>query len=204
MVVPISDRAAGTFLDSGEGDAKPGVAVIDAGTGKIIYQQIFTPECITNKPCFAGISAAITLADGISVMAGLDGILRILNTATGTELWRFDSKQTFSAVNGSAYGGSFDVHGAALAADQLMIFSGYGAPEQEPGNALLVFELSPKTEILNCDVKFSNPRPTMCTAIYYPVCATFKLGGTANKTFSSDCMACSDLSVDSYPKGQCE
>jgi polyvinyl alcohol dehydrogenase (cytochrome) len=204
VVVPISDRAAGTFLDSGEGEAKPGVAVLDAGTGKIIYQQIFTAECLADESCFAGISAAITLADGISVMAGLDGILRILNTATGIELWRFDSMQTFSAVNGSAYGGSFDVHGAALAADQLMIFSGYGAPEQQPGNALLVFELSPKAEVFSCDVKFTNPRPSMCSAIYDPVCATFKLGDTANKTFSSDCMACSDLGVDSYVKGQCE
>lgn len=208
VVVPISDRAAGTFVDSGEGKSRPGIAVIRASTGEIVYQQLFTTQCVENDICFAGISAAITLADGVAVMGGLDGVLRIINTLTGAELWRFDSLQTFDAVNGSAYGGSFDVHGPALADDQLMIFSGYGAPEQKAGNALLVFELDSETEAeadsIKCDQQFPASRPAMCTAIYNPVCASAKDDAGINSTFSSACMTCADTNVDSYAAGECQ
>ena len=47
-----------------------------------------------------------------------------------------------------------------------------------------------------------DPRPQMCTMIYLPVCGKLKEG--ADKTYASQCVACSDLAVVSAVEGACK
>lgn len=46
-----------------------------------------------------------------------------------------------------------------------------------------------------------EPRPTICTREYNPVCATLKNGKT--KTGATGCTACSDPEVMGYSMGAC-
>jgi hypothetical protein len=43
-------------------------------------------------------------------------------------------------------GGAFDAHGPMIADDLLIVSSGYGTFGEAPGNALLVFQLSPEAK----------------------------------------------------------
>lgn len=57
---------------------------------------------------------------------------------------------------------------------------------------------SPVNEAIRC----SEPRPTICTMEYRPVCATLSAGGTA--TYASPCNACADIAVVSHTPAACE
>lgn len=45
-----------------------------------------------------------------------------------------------------------------------------------------------------------DPRPTVCTREFNPVCATLKSGQTS---YSNACVACADLNVIRYTYGEC-
>ncbi len=47
----------------------------------------------------------------------------------------------------------------------------------------------------------TDPRPQMCTMQYGPVCGTLDDG--SEKTYSTDCTACSDAAVTQHRPGEC-
>jgi len=47
----------------------------------------------------------------------------------------------------------------------------------------------------------TDPRPQICTMQYDPVCAKLETG---NKTYATDCTACSDPAVSGHYPGACE
>ncbi|MBV1916254.1 MAG: hypothetical protein KUG72_12770 [Pseudomonadales bacterium] len=61
--------------------------------------------------------------------------------------------------------------------------------------------INKKTKIQPQLVLCNDPRPQICTMIYQPVCGT--LEGGSQKTYASDCTACSDTKVIGYQKNEC-
>lgn len=61
-------------------------------------------------------------------------------------------------------------------------------------------------------IECKDPRPTICTREYMPVCATKDTGvrcitepcpSKETLSYSNSCAACADLDVESYTKGEC-
>jgi polyvinyl alcohol dehydrogenase (cytochrome) len=126
---------------------KPGLYALDLMTGKINW--MFSPEadCEGDRrqrmpQCARGaaFSAAPAAIDGVVVQGGLDGRVFAVDAATGKELFRYDTAQSFETVNGvPGKGGAIDASGVAAGAGMLFVNSGYGMFGQSPGNVLLAF-----------------------------------------------------------------
>ena len=67
--------------------------------------------------------------------------------------------------------------------------------------SLAACDENPSSSGGNKQVPCQEPRPEICTSIYDPVCATMSDG--TQKTYASDCTACSVDEVVSYIKGAC-
>ena len=64
-------------------------------------------------------------------------------TDDGRELWAFDAKRDFEAVNGvKAFGGAFDSDGPVIVDNQLFVTSGYAKYAEKEGNVLLAFSVA--------------------------------------------------------------
>ena len=75
-------------------------------------------------------------------IGSMDGIIEAVNAESGEVLWKHDTWQQYTTINGvEAVGGAIDAHGPMLVDDLLIVSSGYGSYDQKPGNALLVFQL---------------------------------------------------------------
>jgi len=149
LYVPISDRPAG----GGEGQRNPSLQAFAIADGERLWSTPAPGDCIDRSgaepepvdDCFRGFSAAVTATEHLVLAPTLDGVLRIFDAATGAQLWSFDTRRSFTAVNGGeARGGAFDVGGVFAADGQLFVSSGYGQFGQLPGNAFMVFEVAPE------------------------------------------------------------
>ncbi len=141
LFVPISDIPALPGTD----EAEPGMFALDIATGKNRWSSPRVQRC-EGRQCWSGLSAGITVADGVIVAGALDGLLEIYDSANGTLVWSYDTQIEFDTVNGvAAKGGAIDAHGPVLADNLLIAISGYGSFGQKSGNALLVFELPEET-----------------------------------------------------------
>ena len=137
LFVPISDVAA----FPGQEEAEPGMFALDISTGKKRWSAPRVQRC-EGEHCWSGLSSAITAAPGVIVAGGLDGQLEVYHSESGDLLWSFDTRIEFSSTNGIATrGGSIDAHGPVIADNLIIAISGYDSFNQEPGNALLVFEV---------------------------------------------------------------
>ena len=97
---------------------------------------------MTIRGCGPGLSAAISLTPEVVFGGALDGVLKAYASDDGRELWAFDTKQDYEAVNGvKAFGGAIDSDGPVLVEDQLFITSGYAKFSEIEGNVLLSFSL---------------------------------------------------------------
>lgn len=142
LYVPINDR--GLYDINGDIPKQPGMHALDVADGKLIWATIEEDRCpgLTLRGCGPGISAAITLTPDVVYGPALDGIIKAYATEDGRELWAYDAKRDFTAVNGvKAFGGAFDSDGPVVAADQLFITSGYAKYAEKEGNVLLAFKL---------------------------------------------------------------
>ena len=72
---------------------------------------------------------------------------------------------------------------------------------------------TPTPESKNIRIECTQPRPTVCTKEYRPVCATKDNGvrcvttpcdSTDEVTYSNACLACADSDVYSHQSGKCE
>ncbi|MGB1142334.1 MAG: PQQ-binding-like beta-propeller repeat protein, partial [Halioglobus sp.] len=144
LFVPISDRDVGVLGDSGEGSARPSLHAIDIASGETRWSIDAPGECLDNGDpidgCFRGFSAPVSVAGELLFAPTLDGELRIFNVLTGEQLWQYDTRQEYPAVNGdTATGGAIDLGGAYIGDGDIYLSSGYGLFNQIPGNAFMVF-----------------------------------------------------------------
>jgi len=145
IYVPIYDSKttplAGTYEDRGF----PGMQMVDARSGKLIWRGAFFDECHGRKACEPGISAASTAIPGAVIAGHIDGWLRAYDGATGNVLWQTDTAQDYPTPNGViAHGGSMSGPGPAVFDGHLITNSGYGFAFKMPGNALLVYSMDGK------------------------------------------------------------
>ena len=139
LFVPIADT---DFLGLATGEPFPGIHALNPITGETRWYTPSIDNCspATKPACDPGMSAAVTSTPELLFAGGFDGMLRAYDSATGAVLWRFNTSDTFEAVNGdSARGGSIESDGPVVAERHLLINSGYQFGSRMPGNALLVF-----------------------------------------------------------------
>ncbi len=142
LYVPMSDFDGGARWP---GKAYPGMYAVDAGSGETLW---FTPTdeevCGDREYCQPGLSAASSAIEGAVVAGGMDGVLRMYDSASGDVLWSFDSARDFATLGGGrASGGSFGGGAGPLFDDGMMyVNSGYGIYFHMPGNVLLAFDLA--------------------------------------------------------------
>lgn len=145
IYVPIYDSKttpqAGTYKDRGF----PGMHMVDARTGKLVWSGPFVDECRGRKACEPGISAASTAIPGAVIAGHIDGWLRAYDSATGKIIWQIDTIREYPTPNGAiARGGSMSGPGPAVYRGNLITNSGYGFAFKMPGNALLVYSIDGK------------------------------------------------------------
>ena len=145
LYVPIYDTKdtawGGEFKDKGF----PGMHLVDAASGKILWRDKHTNKCAGRKDCEPGISAAATAIPGAVIAGYLDGWLRALDQKSGKIFWEVDTTQPIRTVNGTtAKGGSMSGAGVALSGGHLIVNSGYGFAMKMPGNLLLVYTVDGK------------------------------------------------------------
>lgn len=124
--------------------AAPGIHALDLATGTTLWDAPAPDKVCDGRPlCIPGNSGAITVTPELVLGGGDDGYLRILDAATGKQLWQFDTVQDFTTVNGVPAKGGAMSGGAAPIVDhgQLIMSSGYGFVSKMPGNVLMVFEV---------------------------------------------------------------
>ncbi|SVD57115.1 uncharacterized protein METZ01_LOCUS409969 [marine metagenome] len=142
VYVPINDMndtRNGQFLDPNK--ARPGVSGIDIDEEAILWQYVQPDNCGDNRPfCDPGVSAPLSVSDGVVYAGHLDGELRAYDAISGRVIWSYDTTQAHTGVNGiEGRGGSMSGSGPTIAAGHLIVNSGYGLYYHDPGNLLLVF-----------------------------------------------------------------
>lgn len=139
VYVPISDMPHG---DSQGKVGHPGLYALDVATGAMLWSAPGPfGTCRDRDLCFPGISAAITASPGLVYAGGMDGVIRVYNSATGKVIWSYDTTQTVATVSGAqAFGGAIGGSAAPLVVSgMLFVNSGYGANFHMPGRLLLAF-----------------------------------------------------------------
>ncbi len=141
LFVPVNDQ--NDYPIHKEKPIQPGIHALKVENGENIWSTIEKSRCgLSSWECGPGISAAITLTPEVVFTGALDGILKAYHTKTGQELWAFDTKRNYDAVNGAkAFGGAIDSDGPIVVDNQLFINSGYAKFNEQPGNVLLAFEV---------------------------------------------------------------
>ncbi|MBL8216697.1 MAG: PQQ-binding-like beta-propeller repeat protein [Bryobacterales bacterium] len=117
-----------------------GVVALRLNNGERLWHAApVKPACEGKRGCTAAVMAPLTVTDTAVFAASMDGMLRVLDRATGKPVWSFDTNRPFDAVNGKGHGGSISGSGAVLANGMLFVNSGYGILGGMPGNVLLAF-----------------------------------------------------------------
>jgi polyvinyl alcohol dehydrogenase (cytochrome) len=163
LIVPISDTEHGSQGHT----PQPGVHALSLADGKLLWSHRFERGCAfdpADKPGATGVadklgggggrnpwpacsfyyapSAPPTLANGLAWVPTLDGKVHVFNAGTGKILRVIETNRAYAASNGvDGHGGAIDVAGVRVAADQVLIPSGYAMFGQMPGNMLLVYGL---------------------------------------------------------------
>jgi polyvinyl alcohol dehydrogenase (cytochrome) len=141
VFVPISDS-----LPSSGAAGRPGLAALDAATGRRLWWTPSPPQCAWGEEdCRASLSQAVTAIPGIVFAGSQDGHLRAYDARTGRIVWQLDTAGSFVAVNApAAHGGSLDAGGPVLADGVLYLNSGYGQFLGRGGNVLLAISVGGK------------------------------------------------------------
>ena len=142
LFVPINDR--GLYDIHKDFPKSPGMHALNVADGEILWSTIEEDRCpgFTLRGCGPGITAAITLTPEVVYGGALDGIMKAYATDDGRELWAYDTKRDYEAVNGvKAFGGAIDSDGPVVVGNQLFITSGYAKYSEKEGNVLLSFSV---------------------------------------------------------------
>jgi polyvinyl alcohol dehydrogenase (cytochrome) len=153
VFVPIADvkdgtgeTPAGIFI----GARHPGLHALNINTGEISWRSPMVNSCEGKDSCLPGIAQAIAASDQLVFTGGMDGVLRIYDTASGKVLWQYQTAKSFTGSNGvEGMGGSFaGGSGPVVHGNMLFASSGYAFNGLMPGNVLLAFELQPESDRL--------------------------------------------------------
>ena len=142
LFVPINDR--GSYALNEDMPKSPGLHAVNISDGKLLWSTIEEDRCppLTLRGCGPGLSAAITLTPEVVFGGTLDGFMKAYSAKDGKELWAFDTKKDFDAVNGAkAFGGAIDSDGPIIVENQVFVTSGYAKFGEKEGNVLLAFEV---------------------------------------------------------------
>jgi polyvinyl alcohol dehydrogenase (cytochrome) len=142
VFVPISDSLINT-----SDAARPGLAAIDAATGKQLWWAAAPPPACSwgQDDCRAALSQAVSVMPGVVFAGSQDGHLRAYATHDGKLLWDYDTARSVPAVNAaSASGGSLDAGGPVIANGLVYVNSGYGQFLGHGGNVLLALSVDGK------------------------------------------------------------
>ena len=142
VFVPISDSLTNTSAA-----ARPGLAALDAATGKQLWWAAAPPPVCSwgQNDCRGSLSQAVSVIPGVVFAGSQDGHLRAYGTHDGKLLWDYDTARTVPAVNAtSASGGSLDAGGPVIANAVLYVNSGYGQFLGHGGNVLLALSVDGK------------------------------------------------------------
>lgn len=123
----------------------PGLTALKIRTGERAWYVATPPTKCTFKGgrCVRAQSAAVTAMPGVVFSGAFDGVMRAYSTVDGTQLWEFDTGQTFNTVNGlTVTGGNIDGGGPTIANGRLFVNSGYGSWTGGFGRVMLVFEVA--------------------------------------------------------------
>jgi polyvinyl alcohol dehydrogenase (cytochrome) len=117
-----------------------GIHAIDLASGERVWFTPPAPLCAGSPQCRPAQGAAATVIPGAVFSGSLDGGMRAYSTATGEQLWLFDTNRDFETVNQvAAHGGGMDGPGAIVAGGMLFFNAGYGGFGRPAGNVLLAF-----------------------------------------------------------------
>ncbi|MEM1110407.1 MAG: PQQ-binding-like beta-propeller repeat protein [Pseudomonadota bacterium] len=145
VFVPISDRDVGFLGASGLGSPRPSLHAIDIASGETRWVIDSPASCIDADGdeidgCYPGFSAPASVVGKWVFAPTLDGVIRAFDLDSGEQVWSYDTRRRFNAVNGDeAEGGAIDQGGVYAAGDELYVNSGYGLVNQIPGNAFIQF-----------------------------------------------------------------
>jgi polyvinyl alcohol dehydrogenase (cytochrome) len=142
VFVPISDS-----LTNSDETARPGLAALDAATGKPLWWTPAPPPHCAWGPddCRGALSQAVSAIPGFVFAGSQDGHLRAYEARTGRIVWDFDTAGSFAAVNApSVHGGSLDGGGPVVAGGVVYVNSGYGQFLGRGGNVLLAISVDGK------------------------------------------------------------
>ena len=119
---------------------------VDLVTGQSVWRvEKMTPVCEgkPTPPCSNAFGLPSTVANDVVFTGNADGVLRAYDTATGKQVWTFDTVRDYETANGfKGYGGSVGYGGPVIAKNRMFVSSGldYGN-FGIAGNVLLAFEL---------------------------------------------------------------
>ncbi|MEM7372071.1 MAG: PQQ-binding-like beta-propeller repeat protein [Bacteroidota bacterium] len=142
LFVGINDR--GMYSLNEDKPKSPGMHAVNIANGELLWSTIEEDRCpaLTVRGCGPGISAAITLTPEVVFGGTLDGYMKAYATDDGRELWAYDTKREYEAVNEvKAFGGAIDSDGPIVVGNQLFITSGYAKFGEKEGNVLLAFDV---------------------------------------------------------------
>lgn len=143
VLVPIFDGESQVDMAS-DYPRRPGLHALDAATGELLWSTIADDVCAGRRFCAPGISAPVTVLDGVVLAGHSDGRFRGYDLDTGEVLWSVETDREFEAVNGlAASGGSIGGGSGPVYADGMVYLnSGYSSLRHMPGNVLLAFRVS--------------------------------------------------------------
>lgn len=148
LFVPIADT---TITGRFTGPVSPGIHSLDPASGEVRWYTPSVADCDGKLPipvCDQGMSAAITSTEQLVFAGSLDGNLNVYDSLSGEILWSFDTFGEFESVSGDmALGGSIESDGPVLYKGHVLVNSGYQFGARMPGNALMVFAVSPAGEL---------------------------------------------------------
>lgn len=145
LYVPIYDSRTTPHGETYPDAGFPGVSMIDAATGQIVWRAKPTSDCRKRPMCEEGVSAATTAIPGAVLAGGISGWMRAYDHRNGKVIWEVDTARNYKSVNGAtATGASMSGPGPAVYRGHLIFNSGYGFAFKMPGNALLVYSIDGK------------------------------------------------------------
>lgn len=138
--VPVTDMDADMKSDGS-------FTAVDLQSGKPVWRVSGLPgECEgkASPPCNNAFTAPSTVVGGFVFTGTSDGVLRVFDTQSGEEVWKYDTVRDYETANGRpGRGGSLAAYGGpVIVGNHLYILSGMDAFNIGlPGNVLLAFEI---------------------------------------------------------------
>lgn len=148
-LVAVTTEFGGKIVWGGAADAEHSywglgdntLAAVRHSDGAIAWQRTIAP--VSGMESHPGLEGPVTLSQDLLISGSWDGMLRILDPASGDMLWSFNTARPFDTINGiPAEGGSLGAVGQVVEDGLLLVTSGYvGVKNGATGNVLLVFGL---------------------------------------------------------------